>query len=408
MSDSEECIRAGSADPTVLPSIPDMELLRRIGRGGFGEVWLARNQTTGGLRAVKMILLRNTTMVDAAGRELVSLSRLEQTFRFRDPNLVTIHHVGQTADHLFYIMDLADDMTGAPPSCSAQYTPATLASRLDTGPLNTDDCIRWSRQLLAALVSLHRGGLVHRDVKPSNCLLIAGELKLADFGLLTDADRTVSRVGTLAYMPPDCVMDVQADVYAAGLVIYEMVSGSPVSRFPAIGSRAAALVADCRLSTLNRLAIAACDPDRETRFRDASAMLNALEQQLTQVENGGGEGISSMLTAVAARLSRRGLLASCGGMALAAATAALWWQAARTPRVEVNFITHPFDATIWLDGQMLRDDDGRPYTTPCTVSGIPARRGHVIFKHPERSDLEIGHVDFAITRECVARWLDES
>jgi serine/threonine protein kinase len=233
-------------------------------------------------------------------------------------------------------------------------------------------------------------------------------LKLADFGLLTDADRTVSRVGTLAYMPPDCVMDVQADVYAAGLVIYEMISGSPVSRFPAIGSRAAALLADRELSTLNRLAIAACDPDRKTRFRDAEAMLEVLEQQLAQVGNEGRERKSPMLSAVAARLSRRGLLASCGGMALAAATAALWWGAARTSRVEVNFITDPFDATIWLDGQLLRDGDGRPYTTPCTVSGVSARTHHLVLKHLERPDLEIGHVDFATIRECAARWPEDS
>jgi hypothetical protein len=137
-------------------------------------------------------------------------------------------------------------------------------------------------------------------------------------------------------------------------------------------------------------------------------MLETLEQQLAQVRNEGRERESPMLSAVAARLSRRGLLASCGGMALAAATAALWWGAVRTSSVEVNFITDPFDATIWLDGQMLRDGDGRPYTTPCTVSGVSARRHHLVFKHPDRPDLEIGHVDFAITRECIARWPDES
>jgi len=93
-----------------------MELLRQIGKGGFGEVWLARNQTTGGLRAVKIVPLRGTGSVDPAGREIVSLSRLEQTARVRDPNLVTIHHVGRTAAYLFYIMDTADDVSGGPVS----------------------------------------------------------------------------------------------------------------------------------------------------------------------------------------------------------------------------------------------------------------------------------------------------
>jgi len=93
-----------------------MELLRQIGKGGFGEVWLARNQTTGGLRAVKIVPLRGTGPVDPTGREIVSLSRLEQTARVRDPNLVTIHHVDRTAANLFYIMDTADDLSGGPVS----------------------------------------------------------------------------------------------------------------------------------------------------------------------------------------------------------------------------------------------------------------------------------------------------
>ena len=187
----------------------------------------------GRVRAVKVVPLRGTGSTDPAGREIVSLSRLEQTARVRDPNLVTIHHVGGRPNTL-YIMAPADDVSGHPAACGEDYTPATLAGRLAAGPVSSDDCVRWSSQLLSALACLHREGLVHRDVKPANCLFIGGELKLADFGLLAQVDRSVSRVGTLAYMPPDGIMDTRADVYAAGLVIYEMITGLPSHRFPSL------------------------------------------------------------------------------------------------------------------------------------------------------------------------------
>ena len=324
------------------------------------------------------------------------MSRLEETVRVRDPNLVTIHHVGTTADYLFYIMDPADDVSGAPMSSGRPYTPATLAVRLGCGPAGDDDCVRWSKQLLSALACLHQEGLVHRDVKPSNCLFIGGELKLADFGLLTEADRAVSRIGTLSYMPPDGVMDTRADVYAAGLVIYEMITGSPVSRFPALQSRAKAVLSDGRLSALNRVAIQACDPDRNVRFADASAMLEELERRLAGEATAGATSVQ--------RFRRRVVLTLSSGLGLLTVAGFIWWSFAGPSRVDVNFITDPFDATIWLDDRPLCTPKGTPYTTPCTVPGLPADAHQVVFKHPGLVDLEVGRIDFSEAREIVAQW----
>ncbi|MCX7425821.1 MAG: hypothetical protein NTW96_09415, partial [Planctomycetia bacterium] len=78
------------------PQVPDHDLSRRIGSGGFGEVWLATNRTTGQLRAVKLIPLSRRGETDPAGREIVSITRLEESVRGHHPNLLRIHHVGQT------------------------------------------------------------------------------------------------------------------------------------------------------------------------------------------------------------------------------------------------------------------------------------------------------------------------
>ena len=156
-------------DPPA-PDVPDFDLIRPIGSGGFGRVWLAANRTTGHLRAVKVIPLRGHGETDRAGREISSLTRLEENVRTRHANLLTIHHVGKTADYLFYVMDPADDQRGGPASAEASYRPATLESQLDGAPLSPQTCLTYAEQLLSGLAHLHAAGMVHRDVKPANCL----------------------------------------------------------------------------------------------------------------------------------------------------------------------------------------------------------------------------------------------
>ena len=372
------------------PEVPDFELIRLIGEGGFGQVWLATNRATGRLRAVKVIPLHSPGTTDPAGREIASITRLEANFRRRHPNLSAIDHVGTTADHLYYVMDPADDVSGGPPSLEAGYRPATLQSRLQTGPLPPEQCWRYARQLLAGLAFLHEAGMVHRDVKPANCLFVEGQLKLADFGLLTEADPQTSRLGTLKYMPHDGRMDARADVYAAGLVIYEMITGLPAESFPRPGERAIAAVEDPVLCALNHLALRACQRDPLERFRDADQML--LELERCQGESAAG------------KRSRRRLIAAVAGLVVASSLAGVGIWASRWRGVHVNFITRPFGATIYLDHE-LQKHDGRPYRTPCTIEDLPPRVHHVQFRHDEwDAPLDAGPHDFARERRIVEHW----
>jgi hypothetical protein len=378
-----------SAADSAPPAIPDVVLLRCIGRGGFGQVWLGRNRATGALKAVKVIPLRGGT-ADPAGREIVSLSQLESQRIARHPHLLDIQHVGRTAEVLFYLMDPADDVSGSPASDDPGYRPATLATALERGPLPADDCLRCARQLAAGLAHLHAAGMVHRDVKPSNCLFLGRELKLADFGLLVPASAQLSRLGTVRYMPPDGRMDLRADVYAAGLVIYEMLTGLPAEAFPRLGPRAREIAADPVLAHLNRVALKAASRDHHARHAHAGALLEAIETR----------------PAVRPR-QRPAVWAAASAAAAACVAAAVVGLAAlrggREP-VAVNFVSGTFEAEVLVDGAPLRDASGRPFMTPCTATGIRAGRHRVAFRHPVRGRFDAGSIDFTTVREVVVNW----
>jgi len=380
----------GSEHP--IPAIPDYELIRPIGEGGFGRVWMATNRITGHLRAVKVIPLRDSARTGAAGREIMSITRLEASMRSQGTNLLHIHHVGKTDAHLFYVMDLADDITGYPPSNDPSYRPATLKNRLACGPLPAETCLLYARQLVTALASLHSTGMVHRDVKPSNCLFIDGELKLADFGLLTQSDTLVSQIGTRAYMPPDGRMNMRADVYAAGLVIYEIVTGLPADSFPHLGNRAGETATNPVLRQLIRLTLETCQGDPQKRPEDAGQLQSELDQ------------LDDLCALPTPRRQQKTVFAMVSlAIVLIGILAGLLF----LPRTNnINFITEApfFEATIILDGQRLDKPDGTPYTTPCTVTHLKPGVYHVIFRHPEGGDLDVGSIDFSQTRQILGRW----
>jgi serine/threonine protein kinase len=373
------------------PDVPGFDLIRPIGKGGFGEVWLATNRATGRLRAVKIIAATRSEVGDPAGREITSIIRLEANLRRQHPNLVTIHHVGECPGHIFFVMDLADDLTGTPGSADPGYRPATLQSRLQAGPLPAEECRQRAGELLAGLAALHDSGMVHRDVKPANCLFVGGELRLADFGLLTEADRQMSRVGTESYMPPDGRMDARADVYAAGLTVYEMLTGLPAACFPSVGEHAAKFADDPILQRLNRLVLKACQTAPHARYENAREML--------------GELTRTQPTEARRSFCHRGWIGVCVVCVLLAIVSVIVYRwTSPGARVRVNFVTEPFEATIQLDGVLLLKPDGTPYTTPCTIPELPTGSHHVVFRRPAMRDLDVGRVDFRESRDIDVRW----
>lgn len=201
------------------PTIPDFELVRRIGRGSYGEVWLARG-VTGLWRAVKIV--RRAHFADAAPfeREFRSLREFA-ALAVGESGRLALLHVGRddSAGFFYSVMELADDAAGSAPLDPDRYVPLTLAElHRRRGRLPADEAIRLGTDLARALAALHASGLVHRDIKPSNIVLVDGRPKLADIGLVALLRRAVHQGNGIA---PYTVFDLQLQPW------YDRIRASP-------------------------------------------------------------------------------------------------------------------------------------------------------------------------------------
>ena len=227
---------------TPPPSIPDHELLRVVGRGSYGEVWLARN-VMGVLRAVKVIHRSSFDSDRPFDREFKGIERYEPLSRTSD-GLVQILHVGRNLDagFFYYVMELADDAAGAADRLrdpggmlGSSYVPRTLRLDLERmGRLPVEECVEIGRSLATGLSQLHRHRLVHRDLKPSNIVFVGGRAKLADLGLVAGLGESRSFVGTEGFVPPEGPGRPAADLFGLGRVLFQAVTGLEPGRFPEI------------------------------------------------------------------------------------------------------------------------------------------------------------------------------
>lgn len=267
-----------SSEATPLPpTIPDYELLRLIGRGAYGEVWLARG-VTGVFRAVKVVWRDRFPEAGPYEREFHGLRQFAAV-SLSEPRQLALLHVGRdpAAAHFYYVMELADDATKGREIDPADYTPHTLReARARRGRLPAAECLALGVELARALAGLHARGLVHRDIKPSNVIFVGGAPKLADIGLVTAASAALTFVGTEGFVPPEGPGAPGADVFALGKLLYELLTGLDRHDYPRLPpdlhtwpDRAAAL-------ELNEVLIRACDPHPDRRHADATALLDDL------------------------------------------------------------------------------------------------------------------------------------
>jgi serine/threonine protein kinase len=281
------------ADEALFQSTP-YQFLGRIGQGAMGTVFLVRHRETLARCVVKVIhrqLAFDEKTRDRFRLEVQSLGRLDH------PHIVAARGTGTTADRRPFVV--LEYLQGK-----------TLHQVLQEERLNVGEALEFARQLLLALEAAHRAGVVHRDLKPSNIFLVERHdgvriVKVLDFGLAkvlpqapTNAPAPLiapttagTIIGTPRYMSPEAAtgagVDERADVYAAALVVYRMLTGrdafdhhgtdrllrAQATETPAPPSRWTSTFMSERL---NEVILEALGKDPSSRFRHARDFMNAL------------------------------------------------------------------------------------------------------------------------------------
>ncbi len=307
--------------------MPDHDLLRAIGRGAYGEVWLARN-AMGTLRAVKLVFRQDFEDTGSFEREFKGLQKFEPISRLHE-GLVQVLQIGRREEEgwFFYVMELADDVTTIGDSgVLAAFLPRTLSAELSArGALPLTDCLAIGVRLASALQFLHEHGLVHRDIKPSNIIFVRGNPKLADIGLVTGMDEARSLVGTAGYIPPEGPGSAQADIYSLGKVLYETAFGKNRQEFPQLPVDLHARADHQGLLELNEIILKSCESDPRSRYETAEQLRADLELLAT-----GGSVKRQCSTKRHRAWAKRVMATAMAGLLVTGCVR--WWQEAHQAR----------------------------------------------------------------------------
>ncbi len=299
----------GSMSITEGTRLGQYEIVGRLGAGGMGEVYRARDTRLHRDVAVKAL---SAEFAADSGR----LARFETEARsasaLSHPNIVTIHEIGQLASTPFIVMELVDGKT--------------LREVLYPGPLPVRRAVHLVAQLADALARAHEAGIVHRDLKPENIMVTKdGFVKILDFGLakfesqdgasrldLTVADEAHEGavVGTAGYMSPEQAsgqpVDFRSDQFALGSLLYEMLSGRRAFQRPTRAETIAAVIREepeplvsgaVRLPAPLRWLVERClaklPEERYASTRDLARELQSIRDHFSQIESGGDATVAA-------------------------------------------------------------------------------------------------------------------
>ena len=256
------------------------EILERIGTGGMAIVYKAKCHRLNRLVAIKILksdLAQNEEFRRRFNAESQAVAQLSH------PNIVSVYDVSRGGDMEYIVMELIDGIT------LKQY----MEKR---GQMDWREALHFITQIMRALSHAHSRGIIHRDIKPQNIMVLRdGSVKVADFGIacLADSAQTLTQeaLGSVHYISPEQARgdrpDARSDIYSSGVVLYEMLTG----RLPFEGESAVS-VAIQHLSSiplapreinpdipeqLELICMKAMAPDLEHRYQSADAMIADLE-----------------------------------------------------------------------------------------------------------------------------------